>query len=177
MDLAIRRINKLAVQIPLENPWLHLRAKEYDSMTLATWMQKNIKTYKARHIFDIGIQTVFAAEASELSFLYVLFFFHSGDNMNTLISIKNGAQQTILKGGTQGLAEKIIAPFESHIRYNQAFRRINQNQDEVVAYTDDLEITAKKCILAIPPVMINGIRFFPILPQQKAQLYQLWVLR
>lgn len=172
LGLAISKINKLANQIPIENPWLHPKAKEYDSMTLSTWMQKNIKTYKARHIFDIGIQTVFAAESSEVSLLHALFYFHSGDNMDTLISIKNGAQQTILRGGTQGLIKKIAAPFQEHIQLNEPLRKVEQNENGVIVHTDNLEIEARKCIMAIPPVMINAVQFSPILPQQKAQLYQ-----
>jgi monoamine oxidase len=172
LGLAISKINKLSQQIPLKNPWSHPKAQEYDAMTLATWMQKNIKTYKARHIFEIGVQTVFAAEASEISLLFALFYFHSGDNMDALISIKNGAQQTILRGGTQGLAQKIAAPFQQHIRFNEPLRRVEQHETGLTAFTDTLEIEARKAVLAIPPVLINAIQFYPILPQQKAQLYQ-----
>lgn len=172
LGLAISKINKLSQQIPIKNPWLHPKAKEYDSMTLATWMQRNIRMYKARHIFEIGIQTVFAAESSEISLLHALFYFHSGDNMDTLISIKNGAQQTILRGGTQGLVQKIAAPFQEHIKLNEPLRKLEQNEKGITAFTDNLQIEAQKCILAIPPVLINQIQFSPILPQQKAQLYQ-----
>ena len=172
LGMAISKINKLANQIPVESPWSHPNAKEFDEITLATWIQKNIKTYKARHIFEIGIQTVFAAESSEMSLLHALFYLHSGDNMDTLISIKNGAQQTILRGGTQGLIKKIAAPFQEHIRLNEPLRKVEQNENGVIIYTDNLEIEAQKCILTIPPVMINSVQFSPILPQQKAQLYQ-----
>lgn len=172
LGLAINKINKLSAQISLENPWKHPKAKAFDAMTLATWMDKNIRTPKAKLLFEIGIQTVFAAEAAELSFLYALFYFRSGDNMDTLISIKNGAQQTILQEGTQGLVKKIAAPFEKQIYLNTALRKITQTNETVLAFADNLMIEAKRCILAIPPVMLNQILFSPVLPQQKAQLYQ-----
>jgi monoamine oxidase len=172
LGIAIEKMNKLSKGIPLENPWDHPKAKELDSMTLATWMDKNIWTKKARHLFEIGIQTVFAAEASEISLLFALFYFQSGDNMDTLISIKNGAQQSILKGGMQGLVKKIAAPLMEHIHLSQALRKITQHESGLIAETDDLRIEAKKCIVALAPALMNQIQFDPILPQQKAQLYQ-----
>ncbi len=172
LGLAINKINKLSKQIPIENPWTHPKAKEWDSMTMHTWMQKNLHTKKSRHLFDIGIQTVFGAEASEISFLHALFYCHSGDNMDALISIQNGAQQTILKNGTQGLLKKITLPFEDNIRLNQPVRRIEQDSTGVTVFSDDLIVKAGKCILAVPPVLIDRIQFHPILPQQKAQLFQ-----
>lgn len=172
LGIAIEKINKLSKGISLESPWNHPKAKEYDSMTLATWMDKNIWTKKARHLFEIGIQTVFAAEASEISLLFALFYFQSGDNMDTLISIKNGAQQTILKGGMQGLAKKIAAPWIDKILFNQALGKISQHETGLIAETDHLKIEAKKCILALAPALMHQIQFEPALPQQKAQLYQ-----
>jgi monoamine oxidase len=169
---AIEKMNRLSKQVSLEKSWEHPRAKELDSQTLATWMDKNIRTKRARHLFEIGIQTVFAAEASEISLLFALFYFQSGDNMDTLISIKNGAQQTILKGGMQGLAKKIAEPMMGNMHFNQALRKITQNEKGFIAETDHLRIEAKKCILALAPVLLNQIQFDPILPQQKAQLIQ-----
>jgi monoamine oxidase len=115
LGIAIERINKLCKQIPLDAPWSHPKALEYDSMTLHTWMEKNMYTKKAKHLFNIGVETVFAAGAHEISFLHALFYCHSGDNMEALISIANGAQQTLVKGGTQGILQKIATPFQDKI--------------------------------------------------------------
>ncbi|MHA8087696.1 flavin monoamine oxidase family protein [Aquirufa sp. Wall-65K1] len=172
LGMAIHRMNKLSEQISISEPWNHPKAKEYDAMTLATWMDKHIWTAKAKHLFEIGIQTVFAVEASEISLLFALFYFKSGDNMDTLISIKNGAQQSILKGGTQGLVKKIAAPWMKKIQLNEPLLKLVQHETGIVATSANLRITANKCILSIPPVLINSIVFDPPLLQQKAQLYQ-----
>ncbi|CAM3770306.1 flavin monoamine oxidase family protein [Aquirufa aurantiipilula] len=172
LGIAISKMNKLSDQISISEPWNHPKAKEYDAMTLATWMDKHIWTAKAKHLFEIGIQTVFAAEASEISLLFALFYFKSGDNMDTLISIKNGAQQSILKGGTQGLIKKIAAPFLDKIHFQEPVFRLSQHAGGIIAETDNLTIKAKKCIFTIPPVLISSVVFDPPLTQQKAQLYQ-----
>ena len=98
-------------------------------MTLHTWMENNMFTKKAKHLFHIGVETVFAAEAAEFSLLHTLFYCHSGDNMETLISIHNGAQQTILKGGTQKLLENIAKPFTQNIYLNEPVQSIEQHEN------------------------------------------------
>lgn len=172
LGIAIGKINKLCKQIPLDAPWTHPKAKEFDSMTLHTWMEKNMYTKKAKHLFSIGVETVFAAEAHEISFLHALFYCHSGDNMDAMISIANGAQQTLLIGGTQTLLEKIAHPFQDKIYLNEPVLAIQQDENEISIESNNLVIKAKKCISTIPPALLNSIRFQPILPQRRAQLIQ-----
>jgi len=172
LGLAIDKINKLCKQIPLDAPWTHPRAEEFDSMTLHTWMEKNMFTKKAKHLFNIGVETVFAAGPHEISFLHALFYCHSGDNMEALISIANGAQQTLTIGGTQTLLKKIAEPFLDKIRLNQPVIKVVQTADNVTVYTEDSKVVARKVIFTLPPALLNTIRFSPALPQRKAQLLQ-----
>jgi len=172
LGLAIEKINKLCKEINLEEPWKHPKAATYDSMTFHTWIEKNMYTAKAKHLFHIGVETVFAEEASSLSFLHALFYCRSGENMESLISIKNGAQQTLLLGGTQTLLIKIAQPFQDKIKLNQAVSQIYQSDSGVQIETNDYRVSAKKCILTLPPALLNTIKFSPLLPQRKAQLIQ-----
>ncbi|WP_250632928.1 flavin monoamine oxidase family protein [Rhodoflexus caldus] len=169
---AINQLEKLAATIDTLQPWQHPKAERYDEMTLRTWIRQHTRTEAARHMLEIGIQTVFAAESSEISLLFALFYLRSGDNLETLISITNGAQQTILKEGTQGLLKKVAAPFADRIVLQSPVQKIVQDATGVTAHTAQGIIRARKCILTVPPALLERIRFEPPLPQQKAQLCQ-----
>jgi monoamine oxidase len=169
---AINQLEKLAATIDTQKPWQHPKAAYYDEMTLRTWIRQHTRTEAARHMLEIGIQTVFAAESSEISLLFALFYLRSGDNLETLISITNGAQQTILKEGTQGLLKKIAAPFGNRILLNSPVQKIAQDETGVTVSTPQGIIRARKCILTVPPALQERIHFEPPLPQQKAQLNQ-----
>lgn len=168
---AIRKVNKLSKEISIEKPWEHPKALEYDSMTLHTWIQKNMLTSKAKMLFKVGIETVFAAEPQELSLLHALFYSNSGDSMESLISIENGAQQTLLVGGTQTLLKKIAVPFDDRIYLNNPVLSVTQ-EDGVIVETPHLIVRAQKCIATLPPTLYGSIKFNPELPQMKAQLIQ-----
>jgi len=44
------------------------------------------------------VRTVFAAEPSQISFLFFLFFLRAGEGYNTLADIRGGAQQDKIIG-------------------------------------------------------------------------------
>ncbi len=51
LDFAIKRMNKLSKTIDLESPWKTPNAAYYDSMTLATWMDKQMSFKTAKIMF------------------------------------------------------------------------------------------------------------------------------
>lgn len=172
LGIAISKINRLCKQVPIESPWTAPQAEKWDSMTMASWMDKNLYTQKAKKFMNIGLETVFACQSSEISFLHALFYANSGDNLDALLAIPNGAQQTLLTKGTQHLLEKEAAPFQQQILLNTPIRSITQNENGIIAFSDDKEIHAKKIIITLPPALCNTIHFEQALPQRKAQLFQ-----
>jgi monoamine oxidase len=172
MGIALERLNKLCKQVPLEAPWKAPKAEAWDSMTMATWIDRNVKTAKARKMMHVGIETVFACMASEISFLHAMFYSHSGGNLESLLAIPKGAQQTLFKSGTQHLLEMEAAPFADKILLGKPVRSISQSADGVKVLTDDAEFNAKKLIMTLPPALCGQIRYEQALPQRKVQLFQ-----
>lgn len=172
LGLALNKINNLCKKIPLENPENAENANKLDETTVATWMDKNIWTAKAKFMFKVGVETVFACHPSEISMLHALFYAHSGGDFEKLISIKNGAQQTRFVKGAQHLVTEMAKPFLEKILLNNPVLSIQQAEDEVIVITQNKIIKAKKCIVAIPPTLVEKISFTPNLPANKIQLNQ-----
>lgn len=170
--LSIRKFDKMAGQLDISQPWVHPKAEEWDSITLEAWMRKRLKRPKAYELFKTGIKTIFAVEPSELSLLFALFYAVSGDNLDALMSIKNGAQQTILSDGTFDVVQKIAEPLKDKIKLNSPVVKIEQDGNGVKVSTANETFEAAKCIITVPPILIPTIEFFPSLPAEKTQLYQ-----
>jgi len=170
IDLLLKRLESLAKQIPLEAPWLAPKAKEWDSISLETFVRKYSYTAPCYKVVRAGLETVYACEMNEVSLLHALFYIKSGTNLNNLLSIKDGAQQHRLAGGMQTLAERIAESFSASIRLNSPVMRITQTDEGVAVEGSDYAYPARNIIVAIPPVLISNIEFTPALPLHKTQL-------
>lgn len=172
IDSAIKKLDKMAKTISVDAPWSHPKAKEWDSMSLASFLQKKIKTKKALQIIQAGFETVMACKLSEVSLLHVLFYIKSGKNVDTLLNIKNGAQQDRIVGGMQRIVEKMASPFSSNIHFESPVVKIEQHEKGCTVYTKTQSFQSEKIIIAIPPVLAGRLEYSPPLSIAKQQLLQ-----
>jgi monoamine oxidase len=172
LDMAIKKMNKLAKTVNLEKPCETPNAKYYDSMTLATWMEQQMSFSTAKTMFKLAAEAIWAADPNEISMLHALFYTKSGRDLDTLMNVKNGAQEERLVGGAMQPAVRLAETIQSHIRLKSIVRIITQYPDYVLVKGDGFEFGAKTIIVAIPPVMVNKIQFTPSLPANREQLMQ-----
>lgn len=172
LDLAIRRLNRMAKLVDLTQPWKTPNARQLDSMTLATWMAGQMRFGVARQFFRIAAEAIWAADPAQISLLHALFYVKSGRNLDTLMSIKDGAQQERFVGGAQTIADRMAAKFSGRIMYNAPVRAINQPSDQVQVVTEKTTYTAQRVIVTVPPALQSRLDFGPLLSAQRAQLIQ-----
>ena len=98
------RLDRMAKQVPLDAPWRAPKAAEWDSQTVATWINKHTHTAGAKGFFELICEGVWAAQPADLSLLHFLFYVHSGGGIDMLISTDGGAQQHRIVGGSQQIA-------------------------------------------------------------------------
>ncbi len=172
VDYLLRKLEGMARRIPLESPWTALNAVALDSTSLQAFVSRHSFTRSCYEVVKAGLETVYACELNEVSLLHALFYIRSGTNLNTLLSIKDGAQLHRIQGGMQTLAERIGESFSASIRLNSPVKRIIQKDNAVTAEGIDFSFEARRMIIAIPPVLISDIDFQPGLPMYKSQLLQ-----
>ncbi|HYJ22097.1 MAG TPA: FAD-dependent oxidoreductase, partial [Solirubrobacterales bacterium] len=73
LEQARARLDRMAREVPLEEPWMAPRALDWDSQTFATWVRRNTRTEAARRLFELATEAVWAAEPADVSLLHVLF--------------------------------------------------------------------------------------------------------
>lgn len=172
LDRAIKRINKLSKSIDTAQPWRAEHAEKWDAITLHGWMDKNLPFRKARELFKIAAESIWAADPNEFSFLHALFYARSGRDLDTLMNIENGAQEERIRGGAQQLALRLAEELGDRIRLNEAVTTITQHDHDVEVGTSAGAYTATHVIVAIPPLLIPRIAFTPTLPTSKRQLFE-----
>lgn len=172
LDAAIKKFNKLAKTVNLAQPWTTPNARYFDSMTLASWMNGQMSFTVARQFFRIASEAIWAADPADISMLHALFYAKSGRDLDTLMNIKNGAQEERFVGGAQTTADRMAATFSDWIIFNAPVTGILQDDSQVSVITERATYKAKRVVVTIPPTLQSRIDFQPLLPAQRAQLIQ-----
>jgi monoamine oxidase len=169
---AVLRMDRMAATVPPEAPWLAPRAREWDSQTVWSWVQRNARTRLGRAFFALACEAVWAADPADVSLLHFLAYQRANDGLVALISTEGGAQERRVVGGSQGLADGLAAQLGDAVVLGAPVRALEQDDRGVVARTDDLEVRAARAIVAVPPAMAARIRYAPALPAERDQLTQ-----
>merc|ERR1712137_277547 len=78
LGIAMKYLDLLAFQVPVDKPWCATRAEEWDSYSIETWMRSSwwAGTNTLKQTVDIICWAVLATEPARVSFLWFLWFIH-----------------------------------------------------------------------------------------------------
>ncbi len=175
---ALLGLDTLAHAVGVNAPWAAARAAEFDSQTLDSWAQANLKTEGGKSLLTTAVQPNWGAEPRDLSLLYVLFYVAAAGNEKNpgslvrLITTGGGAQESRLDGGTQLISIRMARALGHRVELGVPVRGITQRKGGVQVHADGLEVHAKRVIVAIPPTLTGQIEYHPALPAKRAQLVQ-----
>lgn len=159
-------------QLPVDAPWKAPRAAEWDAMTVETWKRRHARTAAARDVVDIAVRAVFCGEPSEISYLYFLNYLNSGQGLDCLTSVQNGAQQDRVIGGMQQISIRMAEQLGDRVVLEAAVRAIEQSNDGVLIRSAAGDFRAATCIVALPPALAGRIHYEPALPARRDHLSQ-----
>jgi monoamine oxidase len=168
----VNKINGLARTVPLDAPWSAPDAARLDSQTLASWADQNVHDQGVRKILESMSGAIMAADMSQISLLYFLFYCHSGDDLAALAGMGAGAQKWLYRGGLNQMAPRLAAELGEAVRLKSPVRRIVQDGAGVEVQADAGTFRAKRVIVAIPPALAARIDYSPALPALRDGLCQ-----
>jgi len=116
------------------------------------------------------VRAVFTSEPRDLSFLYFLSYLKSGHGLESLISIKGGAQESRFVGGAQRISICMAEQLGDRVLLNCPVRSITQDADGVTLQTDRGPFCGRLVIIAIPPLLAGRIHYAAALPIRRDQL-------
>ncbi len=167
---AVRKINRMATRIHPEAPWAAADAERLDATSFATWLDRALVTSTARRLIRLACRTLWGAEPEELSLLHVAFYVRAAGSFELLTDVEGGAQQDRLVGGPHAVAERVAAELGSQLVLGAPVERIEHGSDRVTISAAQVEVRAKRAIVAVPPALTAAIAFDPPLPPGRAQL-------
>ena len=174
----VQQLDQMSTQVPVDAPWEASSAASWDSQTLQSWIDSNSVTPRFKAVVPAATRPIFGAEPRELSLLFVLFYIAaSGNEQNAGTFERNfdtrgGAQQSRFIGGSQEIAIRVASALGVDVVLNSPVSQIVQGRSDVEVHSDQLTVTAKRVIVAIPPTLTARIQYEPGLPYARDQLVQ-----
>jgi len=175
--LLLSRIDQYAAEIPVDAPWTHERAAEWDTMTLGEWIRGNaVNAQGVENLIRAWTQPAFGADPSELSFLYVLWYVACSGNERNVGTFSrnsdtvNGAQERRFVGGSQLIPLRLAKRLGHLVALAAPVHRITQRDGHAVVRTGRGTVRAKRVIVAAPPPTVLDIDWHPQLPHRRHEL-------
>jgi monoamine oxidase len=175
---ALSSLDQMAARVPVAAPWEAAQAAEWDGQTIETWTRSNLGTAGGRFLIDVAMEPLLGTSFVEPSLLFLLWYVACAGNARTpgnferLVNTGNGAQDAHIVGGAARIPERMARQLGRRVVLDAPARRIVQTGRSVRVEASGLSVTAKRAIVAIPPLLEHDIRFDPQLPPARFQLTQ-----
>ncbi|TXC02858.1 hypothetical protein FocTR4_00015665 [Fusarium oxysporum f. sp. cubense] len=142
-DITVQ-VNEMASEIDVHQPWMHPKAKEWDRLTLSSWLDGFARDGVARGVIDMTNRAILSADGEDVSLLSVV-----------INVARTGDLET-----------------NDTVRLRASVRQILQSDAGYLVVGDSFRVQAQKVIIAIPPILAGRIVYQPPLPAARDQLCQ-----
>ena len=172
------RIDEMSKQVPVDAPWSAKKAAEWDNMTVDTWIRQNTLIPTVREVLKAYLQSAFGVDAEGISLLFLLWYIATAGNethpgtFERSSGTPDAAQDSRFVGGSGLLPLRIASALGTRVALNAPVRKIRQSSTGVTVVSDRGTVTAKRVIVAVPPPLVLGIDWSPLLSPRRLQLMQ-----
>lgn len=172
MTRMIALLDDLVSQIDVAAPWEHPDAAALDSVTWKQWLDSTSDDAEARDNIGLFIADAMLTKPSHaFSLLQALQMAASAGSFSNLVDADFILDKRVI-GGLQGVPLALASRLGDAVHLGHPVTMISQDDDGVVAMTEDLTVRARYAIVAVPPNLYSRIRFVPALPLRQQQLQQ-----
>ena len=165
------QLDQMALTVPLGEPWTAANAQEWDALTIADWLETNLRDAEDRQAITLDIRAFLSAPVNRISLLYFLFYVHSAGGLRALTT---DAQEFRFKGGPQAISKKLAQSLGEDLVLDSPVDKIIQADGKVEVRAHRVCIIARRAVLAMMPADVRRIRFAPPLPTHRSALNQQW---
>ncbi|MDI9930254.1 NAD(P)/FAD-dependent oxidoreductase [Rhodococcus sp. IEGM 1354] len=173
MDRLVALLDDLAAQVGPEEPWAHPLARELDTISFEQWLIRESDDAEARGNIGMFIAGgMLTKPAHAFSALQAVLMAASAGSFSHLVD-ENFIIDKRVVGGMQQVSIRMAAALGDDVVLDAPVRTVRWNSDGATVFADgDIEIHAKRVVLAVPPNLYSRISYDPPLPRRQHQMHQ-----
>lgn len=165
-------LTQMCKSIPVQAPWEAPKARKWDGITWARWLDNNTLSKPARQLLESAVAGLYTSAASELSLLFVLYQMAAAGGPSFVLGVKDAAEDARPVGGMGAIHRAIAAELGDVVHLSQPVRRIAQDAEGVTVRSDGMEVRARRVIVTVPIAIAAQIAYEPMLPTDRSFLHQ-----
>ncbi|MBC3842800.1 FAD-dependent oxidoreductase [Streptacidiphilus sp. 4-A2] len=169
---AALRIERMRREVPQEAPWKAPHAVQWDSETIWSWTQRNIRTKGGRALMKLMIEAGMAASPSDVSLLHVLNYANGTGGFRAMTTVTGGTLENRFLGGSHGVVMRLAESVADETYVGAEVRRIEHTDDYVKVSGPGFMATGRRVVVTIPVPLAGRIEYDPVLPGYRDQLSQ-----
>lgn len=181
MNTLIAALDALAAELDPAAPWEHPRAAEFDAISFSAWLRTLSDDEEAIRSFDHFIAGgMLTKPAHTFSVLQAMLMAASAGSLHELVDDGLLLDRRVV-GGMQSVSTQLADELGDDVVFlSSPVRRLDWTDEgpgraaSVVAESDELRVSARFAVVAVPPNLYSLIRYEPHLPRERmvAQQHQ-----
>ncbi|KIQ15115.1 flavin monoamine oxidase family protein [Rhodococcus sp. MEB064] len=173
IDRLIEMLDKLAAEIGPEEPWAHPLARELDIVSFEGWLAQQSDDAEATANIGMFIAGgMLTKPAHAFSALQAILMAASAGSFTNLVDDGFILDKRVVRG-MQQVSVSMAERLGEDVHLNAPVRTVRWSEDGVTVLADgDLQVTARKVIIAVPPNLYTRISYDPPLPRRQHQMHQ-----
>jgi monoamine oxidase len=175
--LILHKLDNYAAGMPVDAPWSHPRAAEWDAQALGQFIRTNaVNAAGVENLIRCWTEPGFGAIPDQLSLLFVIHYLACSGNETHMGSFEynsntaGGAQESRFIAGSQMVPLRLARQLGDHVALAAAAYRIDQGDGRAVVHTRRGKVRARRVIVAAPPPLVLDIDWYPQLPARRHAL-------
>jgi monoamine oxidase len=166
-----RKLDRLALEVDAAQPWDAPGADQLDAGTLESWLAATARLGRSHATVGGTLTNLIGIEPRSVSLLHALFYLRSSGGMQAMLGEEGGAQQTLVAGGAQTLAQRLAERLgEGSIELGTPVRQIEHGDGVRLTTDSGLTVEAGAAVVALPPKLAGRIAYAPALPVERDRL-------
>ncbi|WP_161927206.1 flavin monoamine oxidase family protein [Gordonia crocea] len=140
-----------------------------DDRRLSDWLA-TVKPKQARRLLDVALTELTCRHADDVSISAVADMFAGSGGIREMLTVRGGAQDSLIVGGAGALAEAMADELGDRIALNERVTEIEQSTAGVTVGTAGGAMRASRVIIAVAPPATTRIVYRPALPGAHTEL-------